>query len=219
MLHILLVLLQLTAISAAYTLRGSLAKDIVPLSAEELANTFISVTSLEDSSSAPYKTYLRKDGHFSLQDLAEGSYQLELHSINLALMPPKSYRIDIVNATELVIHEVFAGHSVSDLGPRASYPLVIGPVARKKLTMEREQFSAFNMLKSPMMLMSLGGLVMIVGVPKLVKMLDPEAVAEFQKIQAEQKKKKGPGQSRDMQKQINNFDMAEFLAGKTTKKQ
>ncbi|KAG5358123.1 UPF0620 protein [Yarrowia sp. B02] len=217
MLHILLVLLQLTAISAAYTLRGSLAKDVLPLSPEELANSFVSVQSL-DGSSAPYKTYLRKDGHFSLQDLNEGSYQLELHSINLALVPPKSYRIDIVNATELVIHEVFAGHSVSDLGPRASYPLVVGPVARKKLTMEREQFSAFNMIKSPMMLMSLAGLVMIVGVPKLVKHLDPEAVAEFQKIQAEKNKKKGT-QTRDMQKQINNFDMAEFLAGKTTKKQ
>lgn len=218
MLHLLLLFLQLTAISAAYTLRGSLAKDVLPLTPQELSNTFVSVHSLDDTSTN-LKTYLRKDGHFSLQDLNEGSYRLEFHSINLALLPPKSYRIDIVNATELVIHEVFAGHSVADLGPRASYPLVIGPVARKKLTMEREQFSAFNMLKSPMMLMSLGGLVMIVGVPKLVKHLDPEAVAEFQKIQAENSKKKGPKQSRDMQKQINNFDMAEFLAGKTTKKQ
>lgn len=87
MLHILLVFLQLTAISAAYTLRGSLAKDTLPLSAEELANTFVSVEPLDASSSAPYKTYLRKDGHFSLQDLSEGSYQLELHSINLALVP------------------------------------------------------------------------------------------------------------------------------------
>lgn len=215
MLHILLTLLQITLISAAYTLRGSLAKDTLPLAPEELAGTYISVKSL-DVPQPVLKTYLRKDGHFSLQDLTEGSYQLELHSLNLALVPPKSYRIDIVNATELVINEVFAGHSTTDLGPRASYPLVMGPIVRKKLTLEREQFSALNMLKSPMMLMSLAGLVMVIGVPKLIKNLDPETVAEFQK---NQQKPAGSQQARDMQKQINSFDMAEFMARKTTKQQ
>ncbi|ANB11346.1 hypothetical protein AWJ20_4152 [Sugiyamaella lignohabitans] len=190
-----------------YTLRGSIAgaptANLFPLTASDITSTKIILRNRDTLSVS--EAYLQSaKGDFTFNNVVEGSYILSLQS--LPLITPYSYRVDI-RPGEVEVHQVVAGHDINtDLGPRVSYPIVIDQISRPKYTVEREAFSLINMVKSPMMLMSLGSLVMVFLLPKMAANIDPETVQQLQDTQKSRN---------EVVDKVSNFDMASYLAGKS----
>jgi hypothetical protein len=153
--------------------------------------------------------YLRKDGSFAFSNVTQGVYTLTIESISFAF--DSSFRIDVEEQDEAVkidIHKVFWGHDfVNDLGPSQPHPLALKPIQRVQYIIERPQFSILSMLKSPMMLMSLGSLVVVFVMPKLMANMDPETLKQVQEQQM---------QSNTAMNKVQNFDMASYLAEKSS---
>ncbi|KAI4260117.1 MAG: hypothetical protein L6R42_004213, partial [Xanthoria sp. 1 TBL-2021] len=77
---------------------------------------------------------------------------------------------------------------------------------------ERQGFELLSLLKSPMILMALVGLVMVFGMPYLLENMDPEMKAEFE----EQQKKSVVGNVAGGGNPLSGFDMAGWMAGQTS---
>ncbi|KAL8644307.1 MAG: hypothetical protein Q9226_007830 [Calogaya cf. arnoldii] len=77
---------------------------------------------------------------------------------------------------------------------------------------ERQGFELLGLLKSPMILMALVGLVMVFGMPYLLENMDPEMKAEFE----EQQKKGVVGSVAGGGNPLSGFDMAGWMAGQTS---
>src|SRR5690349_4377253 len=72
--------------------------------------------------------------------------------------------------------------------------------------------SPLSFLKSPMILMALFSMALIFGMPKLMENMDPEMKQEFEEMQ--KNGVLGSGTTNTAQ-QIQNFDLASWMAGKT----
>ncbi|KAL7004662.1 hypothetical protein EMMF5_005769 [Cystobasidiomycetes sp. EMM_F5] len=82
------------------------------------------------------------------------------------------------------------------------YPLVLRPLNKKQYYEEARVFSPIDMLKqNKMILMMVAAAVFAFGMPKLLAMIDPEALKEVQANQAE------------MHKNLQNVQNLEFSGG------
>ncbi|KAF9633904.1 hypothetical protein BFW01_g4799 [Lasiodiplodia theobromae] len=82
-------------------------------------------------------------------------------------------------------------------------------LGRKEYYQERSGFSPLAFLKNPMILMGVFSLALIVGMPYLMDNMDEETRAEFEEMQKSSPLAQNPAA------QLQNFDLASFLAGKT----
>jgi len=86
------------------------------------------------------------------------------------------------------------------------------PLAEKYFYQERQGFSPLSFLKNPMILMAVVSMGLIFGMPKLMENMDPEMKEEFEEMQ--KNGVLGSGSTNTAQ-QIQNFDLASWMAGKT----
>ncbi|KAL8744635.1 MAG: hypothetical protein Q9190_003140 [Brigantiaea leucoxantha] len=77
---------------------------------------------------------------------------------------------------------------------------------------ERSGFNPLEFLKSPMILMAVGGLALVIGMPYLLENMDPEMRKEFE----EQQKKSVLNGAAGGGNPLQNFDMAGWMAGQTS---
>lgn len=198
-------LLFVLAHAAAYTIRGSLDQSILPLSTYDASVTEFVLQDI-DSRKLAYTT-LRTSGEFVFHNLSEGSYLLWVNSAVLSV--DKKYAITIQDS-QIEVREAFTGHDlVTDLGPRVSYPIAVSPVYRTEFVVPRQAFSLFGMLKSPMMLMSIGSMFMVFILPKVVENIDPETIQQVQEHHQ---------QREEVMNKVTNFDVAQFMADKSANK-
>ncbi|GAB7351327.1 hypothetical protein MBLNU459_g1737t1 [Dothideomycetes sp. NU459] len=155
--------------------------------------------------------------------VAPGSYLLDIHTRDLTFPP---FRVDVTAAgaaaeaggERVEIWQTFRGNEWENKGAKfgeaaAGGELVVTltPSGRKEYFQKREGFDLLGFVKSPMVLMGLFSVGMIFGMPYLMENMDPETKAEFEEMQ-----KKSPITGSDgAASQIQNFDLAAWMAGKS----
>ncbi|KAK7730786.1 hypothetical protein SLS57_001618 [Botryosphaeria dothidea] len=184
---------------------------LLPAGASVLpASTHATLHSAGPALSAP----LRRDGSFVFTDVPAGSYLLSVHARDHAF---ENLRVDVDADEKARAWQTFRGNEWSNKGEkrgeagRDEGKLVaeVRAVAKKEYYQERGGFNVMSFLKNPMILMGVFSLALIVGMPYLMDNMDEETRAEFEEMQ-----KKSP-LSQNPANQLQNFDLASFLAGKT----
>lgn len=204
-----IVLIACACALTATSLSGNLDESLLPLSAADVSSTFVVLKDLNYNSLA--STSLSSKGSFTFHNITEGSYLVLLES---RLQTPGFYRVDVSPASEdgwlqVEAHQILNGHDVHDLGPQVGIPLNV-LAYRQTFLQPRPKFSILSVLKSPMILMSIGSLVLVFVVPKLIDSMDPETLQQFQEHQA----KRGTASEK-----VANFDMASYIAEKRSKQE
>ncbi|KXT15570.1 hypothetical protein AC579_9952 [Pseudocercospora musae] len=165
-----------------------------------------------------YDAPLRRDSTFVFSHLSDASYLLTLHSRDF-FFPP--LRVDVTanpeeNAQNISAWQTFRGNEWSNKGQsfgegKDELRIDVRPGARKDFYQQRGGFNLLGFLKSPMILMALFSVVMIFGLPYLMDNMDPEAKAEFEEMSKKSPLMGSSGAASQMQ----NFDLAGFLAGRS----
>ncbi|KAF1970144.1 hypothetical protein BU23DRAFT_557038 [Bimuria novae-zelandiae CBS 107.79] len=176
------------------------------------------------STGAPLDAYITRSNSFNFHNVSVGSYLATIHSRDYVFEP---LRIDVTLEEEVEgsghqrekVHawQTFIGNEWDNKGEtrgEGGNGLVIDvqPRAPKQYYQERAGFSPVSFLKNPMILMGLFTLIMVFGMPYLMENMDPETKAEFEEMQ--KKGVMGSGSTQTAQ-QIQNFDLASWMAGKT----
>lgn len=157
-------------ICSGYVLRGFIDDRILPLSDKEVSLTTVQLLSDSSNGELPFQeTYLRDtEGNFIFSNVSAGEYLVVLNS---GLLETRGAKLKVtISPEQVTVNRIFDGHDYkSDVGPSAEYPLVINPVFRPQFVAQRESFSIFNFLKSPMNLMMIASLAMVFVFPKLME--------------------------------------------------
>ncbi|KAK5111744.1 hypothetical protein LTR62_004664 [Meristemomyces frigidus] len=165
-----------------------------------------------------YDAALRRDNTLKFEALPEASYLLTIYSRD-HFFPP--LRVDVSKVTDgaeqqtIEAWQTFRGNEWSNKGsPYGSgtdaLSIQIQASAQKEFYQTRGGFDMLGFLKSPMILMGLVSVVFIFGLPYIMDNMDPEMKQEFEEMQ-----KKGPlTGSQGAATQMQNFDVAGWLAGK-----
>ncbi|ODQ63450.1 hypothetical protein NADFUDRAFT_53121 [Nadsonia fulvescens var. elongata DSM 6958] len=204
---LLLLLIGSVNLTSGYTLRGTLPSNL-QLSPKLIESTYFTLES-NNTAIADKKAFIQRNRDFAFHNVSVGSYVVNLHSINLQQL---SYRINI-EEDSVKVYDYIAGNGWESLGHRVPYPIEIPATPLINYEVPRETFSLIEMIKNPMILMSLASLVMVFALPNILNNLDPETVQALQAKQA----RAGNNDVNHIQKKINDFDMAEFLAKKTSR--
>ncbi|KAK0252949.1 hypothetical protein LTS09_011859 [Friedmanniomyces endolithicus] len=165
-----------------------------------------------------YEAPIRRDNTFTFPDLAEASYLLTVHSRDYFF---PLLRVDVTKAADGTQQETvqawqtFRGNEWSNKGPfygsgTGGLRIQIQPSSQKNFYQDRGGFNIIDFVKSPMILMALVSVAFIFGMPYIMDNMDPEMKEEFDDMQ-----KKGPlSGSSGAAAQLQNFDIAGWLAGK-----
>ncbi|KAK8220628.1 hypothetical protein IWZ01DRAFT_536646 [Phyllosticta capitalensis] len=186
------------------------------------ASTHATLHSSGPALSAP----LRRDNTFAFDDVAPGSYLLSVHCRDYAF---ENLRVDVgkekgeQGKEEEVVRawQTFRGNEWDNRGEKRGEArggkanVDVRLLGSKEYYIQRAGFSPISFLKNPMILMGLFSLGLIVGMPYLMDNMDEETRAEFEEMQ-----KKSPlASAGNPAAQLQNFDLASFLAGKTNQEQ
>ncbi|KAF2640465.1 hypothetical protein P280DRAFT_549337 [Massarina eburnea CBS 473.64] len=175
------------------------------------------------SSGPPQEAYITRSNAFNFHNISAGSYLATVHCHDFAFEP---LRID-VTVEELVegsgdkkevvrAWQTFIGNEWDNTGESRGeggngLVVEVKPLGQKNYYQERQGFSPLSMLKNPMILMALVSMVLVVGMPYLMDNMDPDTKAEFEEMQKNSPIK---GAATDTASQIQNFDLASWMAGK-----
>lgn len=158
-------LLGISHVCLAYTLHGSISEFALPLSSADLSGTTIRL--LGKSPEFFHETYLQRNGKFVFSNVSLGSYLLSVDSITL--WTDSKLRV-VISPNQVIVNKIFAGHDwETDAGPQVDYPIEIDPVTRPLYLAEREKFNTLAMLKSPMVLLTIGSIFIVFVLPKMVE--------------------------------------------------
>ncbi|OCK91202.1 uncharacterized protein K441DRAFT_616357 [Cenococcum geophilum 1.58] len=174
------------------------------------------------SSGAPYSAPLSRANTFIFSNLTAGSYLATVHCRDFAFEP---LRVDVTVGGDgkgglqekVAVWQTFLGNEWDNKGEKrgggpSGVVAEVRPIGVKEYYEVRGGFSPLSFLKNPMILMALFSLVLIVGMPYLMENMDPETRAEFEEMQ-----KKSPlNSAANPATQIQNFDFASWMAGKTS---
>ncbi|CAO2648558.1 Nn.00g078250.m01.CDS01 [Neocucurbitaria sp. VM-36] len=197
----------------------------IPNTALVNPSTLPSTTHATLQSSGPLlNAYLTRSNTFNFNNISSGSYLATIHCRDYAFEP---LRIDVgvdeaVDGSEdkkevIKAWQTFLGNEWDNKGESRGeggngLVVEVRPVTMKYFYQERQGFSPLSFLKSPMILMALFSMVLIFGMPKLMENMDPEMKQEFEDMQ--KNGVLGSGSTNTAQ-QIQNFDLASWMAGKT----
>ncbi|KAK3696326.1 hypothetical protein LTR37_018062 [Vermiconidia calcicola] len=166
-----------------------------------------------------YDVPLRRDNSFVFPELGEASYLLTIHTRDYFF---PSLRVDVASTEgegsqqSIAAWQTFRGNEWSNKGPQYGagtdeLTVEMRPNGQKDFYQQRGGFNLIGFLKSPMILMGLVSVVMIFGMPYMMDNMDPESKAEFE----EMSKKSPITGSEGAASQIQNFDLAGWMAGKS----
>ncbi|KAL7276049.1 hypothetical protein RUND412_000993 [Rhizina undulata] len=205
--HLSSLLLLPLSLTSAFTLHGSFppAPPLLPNPSALPPSTAVTLTTGGTSKT----TLIQRDNKFVFRNVSEGSYLLDVVCPTYHFLP---LRVDVDRDGEVKVFMTFRGNEWSNLGEKKPYPIELRPVKEADYYIVREGFNPTKLLGSPMILVALFSLVSIVFLPKIIDKLDPELKAEFE----DQQRKTLGGGSAGAPNPMGNFDMASFLAGKSS---
>lgn len=151
------------------------------------------------------------NGSFEFYNLQKDvNYILTLDSDTLEL--PWSYLVTAKAETEddFDIHKIYEGRPIDSLGASVNHPLEVTGSKRAELVVDRPNFSLWKFVTQPMVLLSLGALLLVTYLPSLLQNMDPELLEELQKNQIQ------PGRAFDTKK---NHELATRIVERKAKKE
>ncbi|KAF2200246.1 hypothetical protein GQ43DRAFT_441729 [Delitschia confertaspora ATCC 74209] len=173
-------------------------------------------------SGAPISVPISRSNTFTFTNVTAGSYLATIHSHTHFFEP---LRIDVSSvptsegSTErkevIKTWQTFLGNEWDNKGEsrgEGGNGLVVDVrvLGAKEYYQERSGFNVLGFLKSPMILMAIVGMGLVFGMPYLMENMDEETKAEFEAMQ-----KKSPMAQANPAQQLQNFDLASWMAGKT----
>ncbi|GAB7365409.1 hypothetical protein MBLNU230_g6487t1 [Neophaeotheca triangularis] len=165
-----------------------------------------------------HQASLRTDNSFQFAGLVPASYLLTVHSHGNFF---NSFRVDVSSAglaetaqETVEVWQTFRGNEWNHKGPsigkgNGEVDVQVRATGEKQFYQVRGGFNLLGFLKSPMILMGLFSVAMIFGMPYLMANMDEETKAEFEEMQ----KKSSLSGSEGAASQIQNFDLASWMAG------
>ncbi|KAH3955553.1 hypothetical protein HBH53_003900 [Parastagonospora nodorum] len=176
------------------------------------------------SSGEPLDAYLTPSNTFNFANVSEGSYLATVHCRDY-IFEPLRIDVSLEEAVEgsgekkevVKAWQTFLGNEWDNKGEsrgEGGNGLVIEArvVGTKFYYQERGGFSPLSFLKNPMILMAVVSMGLMFGMPKLMENMDPEMKQEFEEMQ--KNGVLGSGTTNTAQ-QLQNFDLASWMAGKT----
>ncbi|KAH9810657.1 hypothetical protein DFH28DRAFT_902492, partial [Melampsora americana] len=146
------------------------------------------------------QAFIRRDGTFVLQDVRPGKHVLRVACREFGFLP---LMIDVSESADdaPVVKHFIPGQAPPPDGypePRLSYPIRLVPTNQLRYVEERAGFNPLSMLLANPMYLLMGGMfVFMMIMPKIMSMMDPEALAEVQANQANMHKQMASVQSLD----------------------
>ncbi|KAF2146083.1 uncharacterized protein K452DRAFT_263617 [Aplosporella prunicola CBS 121167] len=158
---------------------------------------------------------LTRANTFAFRDVPAGSYLLSVHSRDAVF---ENLRVDVGAEQDdvVAVWQTFRGNEWDNRGEkrgegRGRCEAEVRALLPKEYYQVRQGFSPLSFLKNPMILMGLFSMALIFGMPYLMDNMDEETRAEFEEMQ-----KSSPLASRaNPAAQLQNFDLASWMAGKT----
>ncbi|KAF2755093.1 hypothetical protein EJ05DRAFT_478902 [Pseudovirgaria hyperparasitica] len=171
----------------------------------------------------PRSTSLSRKNTFEFTDLEPGSYLATIHCRDYHF---ETLRVDVTATVaadgtkqdeKVTVWQTFRGNEWDNRGERrgeggSGLVVEVGVGSGKEYYQMRQGFSPMSFLKNPMILMAVVSMGLIFGMPYLMDNMDPETKAEFE----EMRKTSPLASSSNPAAQIQNFDLASWMAGKTT---
>ncbi|KAF2028543.1 hypothetical protein EK21DRAFT_69514 [Setomelanomma holmii] len=177
------------------------------------------------SSGPPLDAYLTRSNTFNFANVSAGSYLATVHCRD-HIFEPLRIDVSLEEAVEgsgdrkevVKVWQTFLGNEWDNKGEsrgEGGNGLVVEArvVGTKYFYQERGGFSPLSFLKNPMILMAVVSMGLMFGMPKLMENMDPEMKEEFEEMQKNGVLGSG---STNTASQIQNFDLASWMAGKTT---
>ncbi|EGG01053.1 uncharacterized protein MELLADRAFT_92800 [Melampsora larici-populina 98AG31] len=146
------------------------------------------------------KAFIREDGTFVLQDVRPGKHVLRVACREFGFL---RLMIDVSESDNEapIVKPYVPGQASPPVGypePRLSYPIRLVATNRLQYVEERAGFNPLSMLLANPMYLLMGGMfVFMMIMPKIMNMMDPEALAEVQANQANMHKQMASMQSLD----------------------
>lgn len=161
-------------------------------------------------SNVVYEEFIRRDGNFVLQNVPPGRYVLSVLCRTVSFPTLSIQVLPDAESLPIVKPHVY-GQALpppSDLGtrpePRLQYPIQLIPVAEIQYEEFKVGFNPIAMLLgNPMYLLMAGLGIFMMITPKILALMDPEALAEAQANQA------------SLHKQMNSLQNIDLASGLT----
>ncbi|KAJ3971333.1 hypothetical protein EV361DRAFT_962692 [Lentinula raphanica] len=142
-----------------------------------------------------YSGGILRDGFFIIPNVPSGTYLLSVISHDHQF---DQMRVDIKDDS-VEVHPYIPG---TPMNPPSTillpYPITLSARQRFNYFAPRESFNIMGMLKSPMILMMIFGGGLVLGMPYLMKNMDPEALEDFKREQAKMSNAQAALQSGDL---------------------
>jgi len=124
-----------------------------------------------------------RDGGFTIPDVPEGTYLLSVMAHDHLF---DQLRIDIMNSVSTPeIRPYVPGTPLSPpVAITLPYPIKLHPRQKNQYFVPPQSFNIMGMFQNPMMLMMVGVGVMALGMPYLIKNMDPESLQDLKEQQA-----------------------------------
>ncbi|KAJ4494349.1 hypothetical protein C8R41DRAFT_919316 [Lentinula lateritia] len=128
-----------------------------------------------------------KDGSFVIPNVPSGTYLLSVISHDYQF---EQMRVDVKDSIsfEEPVVEIRPYVLGTPMSPASTillpYPIKLSARQRFNYFVPRDSFNIMGMLKSPMILMMVFAGALVLGMPYLMKNMDPESLAEFKREQA-----------------------------------
>ncbi|KAF5374905.1 hypothetical protein D9758_000486 [Tetrapyrgos nigripes] len=123
-----------------------------------------------------------KDGSFLIPDVSNGTYILSVQAHDYWF---DQLRIDVIDERTTEVRPYVIG---TPFNPPSTvllpYPVTLEAKGKYNYFVPPESFNIMGMLGNPMMLIMIFGGAMVLGLPYLMKNMDPESLAEFKEQQA-----------------------------------
>ncbi|KAK5997837.1 hypothetical protein PT974_00200 [Cladobotryum mycophilum] len=175
--------------------------------------THATLSSLHKHLSAP----LSAANTFVFHNVTPDSYLVDVHCPTDGFHP---LRIDVAADGGVAAWETYRGNEWGNKGEAlvvrdasGGKGVEVRALGGKVFFLERPSFSILSILKSPMILMGLGTMGIVFGLPYLMDNMDPDMRAEFEEHQRSSPMNSIMGGGGGPQ----NFDMAAYLAGSNKK--
>lgn len=149
---------------------------------------------------------------FEVPDTVPASYVLRVTCRDYKFA---RYRVEVNDTDTINVYKDILGTEFTRRYEQA-YPVELQAIEAYDHS-EPGKPSITSFLKNPMIWLGVVMVFSLFGIPALTKYLDPEGMAEMERIKAE-RKKQGPGEKKDNPVQnLQDFDVSGWLAGKKKK--
>jgi len=129
-----------------------------------------------------YSGCITRDGNFSIPEVDPGTYALSVTSHDYIF---DQFRVDVVDSTSppQIRSHMLGTPLMSATSVSLRYPIVLVPRHKNNYFKPRESFNLLGMFQNPMVMIMVLTALMMLGMPYIMKNLDPQSLEELKSQQ------------------------------------